>query len=183
MPIYESSTLIDLRTRYEILYSLKNKLDAIENLVLNIRVGGNDLCHIFGFRRNSNESIHKIRPISNLFADIITVYGINYVISGTVWEYYNGSNWEEGLINEISDDILCGFTGKTVIHPKQIKIVNNSYKVNINDLESAKSILNWNLNSHSLVCGDMAKERMNEYKTHTNWAQRIIFMAQAYGIK
>ena len=43
MPIYESSSIIDLRTRYDILYTLKDKIDSIEKLILNIRVGGNDL--------------------------------------------------------------------------------------------------------------------------------------------
>ena len=84
MPIYESPSIIDLRNRYEILYSLKGKLDRIEELVLNIRVGGNDLCHMFGFRRGSGESIHRISPVANIFSDILTVYGMDYVISGPV---------------------------------------------------------------------------------------------------
>ena len=96
MPIYENSTIIDLRYRTDILYSLKELLSQAEELVLNIRVGGNDLCHMFGFRRQVDESIHKIRPISNIFSDIITVYGLDYIVSGPVWEYYAGENWEQG---------------------------------------------------------------------------------------
>ncbi len=42
MPILESPTIINLKNRYNILYKLKEKLDNIEELVLNIRVGGND---------------------------------------------------------------------------------------------------------------------------------------------
>ena len=61
MPIYESPSIIDLRTRYDILYTLKDKISKIEDRILNIRVGGNDLCHIFGFRRRDNESIHQIK--------------------------------------------------------------------------------------------------------------------------
>ena len=122
MPIYENSSIIDLRNRTDILYSLKDSLSPIEELVMNIRVGGNDLCHMFGFRRHSDESIHRIKPISNIFSDIITIYGMDYVVSGPVWEYYGGDNWEKGLIQEIQDDKLCGFTGKTVIHPNQIQI-------------------------------------------------------------
>jgi len=95
MPIYESSSIIDLKHRTDILYSLKDSLSAIEDLVLNIRVGGNDLCHMFGFRRHSDESIHRIRPISNIFSDLITIYGMDYVVSGPVWEYYSGENWEK----------------------------------------------------------------------------------------
>ncbi len=183
MPIYENSSIINLRNRYEILYCLKDKLSTIEELVLNIRVGGNDLCNLFGFRRHDNESIHQIKPIANIFSDIITVYGTDYVISGPVWEYYNGYNWKDGLVSEIIDDKLCGFTGKTVIHPKQIDVVNNSYKVLTKDLDDAKAILNWDKSSHSLVSGSIINERMNEYKTHYNWALQTIFTADVFGTK
>ena len=182
MPILESPTIINLQNRYAILYALKEKLDQIEELVLNVRVGGNDLCHMFGFRRHSTESIHNILPVSSILSDIITVFGMDYVISGPVWEYYNGDNWANGLIQELNEDKLCGFIGKTVIHPNQIPIVNNAYKVLPQDLEDARAILNWDTNSHSLVSSSTSKERMNEYKTHYNWAQKIIYLAEVYGI-
>lgn len=183
MPILESPTMISLCDRASILYSLKEKLDSISDLVLNIRVGGNDLCHIFGFRRHSNESIHSIRPIDHIFSDIITVFGIDYIVSGPVWEYYNGDGWETGLQKELQEDFLCGFIGKTVIHPKQIPVVNQFYQVPQKDFEDAKAILNWNAKEGSFVSGNITKERMNERKTHSNWALRILFLAQAYGVK
>ena len=182
MPIYENSSIIDLRNRTDILYSLKDSLSQVEDLVLNIRVGGNDLCHMFGFRRHSNESIHQIRPVSDIFSDIITVYGMDYVVSGPVWEYYAGDNWKDGMIQEIQDDKLCGFIGKTVIHPAQIPVVNCSYQVSEKDFKDAQEILNWNKNSASLVSGNNVRERMNEYKTHINWAQRIIYLAESFGV-
>ncbi len=51
----------------------------------------------------------------------------DYVVSGPVWEYYDGPGWESGLRQELEDDRLCGFVGKTVIHPKQIELVNEAY--------------------------------------------------------
>ncbi len=183
MPIYENTAVVDLRKRAENLYSLKDRLSRIEDLVLNIRVGGNDLCHIFGFRRHSNESIHQIKTISNIFSDIVTVYGTDYVISGPVWEYYAGDNWKEGLISELQDDRLCGFTGKTVIHPNQISLVNQAYQVSRKDFDDAQAILNWNHQNNSFVSGSPSKERMNEYKTHTNWAHKILYLAENFGIK
>ncbi len=182
MPILESQAMIDLRTRCTMLYAIKDKLKRIEPLVLNIRVGGNDLCKMFGFRRHSNESIHDIKPVSAIFSDIVTTFGLDYVISGPVWEYFNGENWEEGLKSEIVGDILCGFLGKTVIHPNQIEVVHNAYKVSLKDLQDANSILNWSKNSASLVAGSQAKERMNEYKTHCIWAEKIKILAEIYGV-
>lgn len=183
MPIFESPSIIDLRTRYEILYQLKQKLDSVEENVLNIRVGGNDLCHMFGFRRHDDESIHQIRPIATIFSDIITVYGMDYVVSGPVWEYYQSSNWQKGLYHELADDKLCGFVGKTVIYPSQIEVVNEAYKVPQKDYQDAAAVLNWDKSSHSLVAGSVSKERMNEYKTHSNWALRTLLMAEYFGIK
>lgn len=183
MPIFESPSIIDLRGRAEILYALKDKLGRIEDRVLNIRVGGNDLCHAFGFRRHDDESIHQIRPVADIFSDIITVYGMDYVVSGPVWEYYHSSNWKKGLYHEIADDKLCGFVGKTVIHPGQIPVVNEAYKVPKKDYQDALAILNWDKTSHSLVSGSVGKERMNEYKTHSKWALRTMLTAEYFGTK
>lgn len=182
MPIFESPTLIHLQSRYSILYALKEKLDSVEEFVLNIRVGGNDLCHMFGFRRHATESIHDIAPITNIFSDIITVFGMDYVISGPVWEYYSGKNWDLGLMAELKQDRLSGFTGKTAIYPNQIELINAAYKVSATDFADAKSILKWNDTSDKFVSGSVTKERMNEYKTHYNWAKRILFLSEYYGV-
>ena len=182
MPIYESPSIIDLRNRIDILYLLRDSLTRIEDLILNIRVGGNDLCHMFGFRRHANESIHSIRPVSDIFSDIITVYGMDYVISGPVSEYYNGSGWDRGLKAELAQDRLCGFTGKTVIHPNQIPLVNDAYRVSKEDYEDAKAILHWEETAPSLVHGNVKKARMNECKTHSNWAMQILMLAEAFGV-
>ena len=183
MPILESPVLIHLLDRAQILYQLKEKLDSISQYVLNIRVGGNDLCHRFGFRRHSNETIYHIRPVANIFSDIITVFGMDYVVSGPVFEYYNGKNWDTGMAKELDEDRLCGFIGKTVIHPSQIRLVNEAYKVPLKDYNDAKAILDWDASSPSLVAGSIVKERMNEYKTHHNWALRTLLLAEAYGLK
>lgn len=183
MPILESDTMIDLRTRYDILYGLKDKLAPVESNVLNLRVGGNDLCHAFGFRRHADESIHQIRPVANLFSDIVTVFGREYIISGPVWEYFAGDLWETGLKNEIALDLLMGFTGKTVIHPNQIRLVNESLMVWEEDYLSAKAILNWDSTAASLVSGDPQAKRMNEYNTHKNWAEKIMYLSEYYGVR
>lgn len=183
MPIYESASIVNLKNRIGLLYELKESLSQIEELVLNIRVGGNDLCHLFGFRRHADESIYQILPIANIFSDICTIYGTDYVISGPVWEYYSGENWKQGLLQEIANDKQCGFTGKTVIHPNQIEVVNQAYQVTQMDFDDAMAILNWNTDLHSFVSGNVVKERMNECKTHYNWAQKILFLAEVFGVK
>ena len=107
---------------------------------------------------------------------------MDYVISGPVWEYYAGDSWKEGMIQEIREDRLCGFIGKTVIHPSQIPVVNRAYQVSRNDYLDAQAILNWNADSASLVAGSKTRERMNEYKTHLNWAKKTVYLSEVFGI-
>ena len=47
----------------------------------------------------------------------------------------------------------------------------------------ALDILNCNPENASLVSGSQSKERMNEYKTHGNWAMRTKLLAEAFGLK
>lgn len=143
MPIIESHEIVDLRTRIPFLYKIKDRLDNISELVLNVRVGGNDLSNVFGLRRHSFESVYDIKPVADILTDILTVFSQDYVVSGAVWEYYNGENWDLGLASELQKDITAGFIGKTVIHPKQIDVVNKSCRVFKEDYEDAKSILGW----------------------------------------
>ena len=78
-------------------------------------------------------------------------------------------------------DRLNGFIGKTVIHPKQIPVVNEMLKVTRKDYEDAKIILNWD--EDGLQVGKSSGgERMNEVRTHYNWAQKTMLLSKLYGI-
>lgn len=182
MPIFESPELIRLDSRNDILYTLKEKLDRQGETVLNIRVGGNDLSHAFGLRRANNQTIYDVLPVASILTDLLTVFSMDYVVSGPVWEYYRGEGWDTGLRRELERDRLSGFTGKTVIHPNQIKLVNQAYQVSAADAEDARAILGWDDGLEGLVNGSAAGERMNEYNTHFNWAKRTQMLAQVYGV-
>ena len=79
-------------------------------------------------------------------------------------------------------DKLNGFVGKTVIHPNQIPVVNEVLKVSKKDYQDALSILGWNQTNILQVSKSVDGERMNEVKTHGNWALKIITLAEIYGI-
>ena len=51
-----------------------------------------------------------------------------------------------------------------------------------NDYLDARAILNWNADSASLVAGSKTRERMNEYKTHLNWAKKTVYLSEVFGI-
>ncbi len=181
MPILEHRDLISLSTRIDYLYGIKEKLTPISSWVPSIRIGGTDLSHCLHIRRSVSTSIHRVPVLSHLLSDISAVFSQEYLIAGTVWEYFQGEGWDTGLRQEIQDDLLCGFVGKTVIHPAQIPIVNQGLQVSPLDFADATKILENDLSSPVLVEGSTQHRRMNEFKTHSNWAKRILFLAQIYG--
>lgn len=183
MPIFESASMIDLNTRYQNLSTVKSHLNSISESILNIRVGGNDLSHAFGLRRHVENSIYDVKPVAHLLIDIATTFATDYVVSGPVWEYYGGPGWDTGLARELELDMLSGFIGKTVIHPNQIPVVIDALQVSQADYEDAKSILGWDNTSGSLVASSAEASRMNEYQTHFRWANKIMALANTYGIK
>lgn len=184
MPILESKDIIEYASRKDVLMCIKELIDDVKEYVLNVRVGGNDFCNEFATRRHYDETIYDILPIAGLLSDILTVFSRDYVLSGPVWEFFASDNneWKDGLIRELALDKLNGFVGKTVIHPKQISVVNEVLKVSRKDYEDAKSILNWDSSSDMCVSKSADGQRMNEVKTHGNWARKIIMLAEIYGV-
>lgn len=185
MPILESCDLVDAHLRPTILNTLHDLLNGVKEYVLNVRVGGNDFSNVLSVRRHMNETIYDIAAISNLFGDIISIFSQHYVVSGPVWEYFSskGNEWSDGLAAEVRQDKLNGFIGKTVIHPNQIPVVNEILKVTRADYEDAKLIIGWD-NEEGLQVGKSASgERMNEVRTHYNWAQKIVTLAEIYGVR
>lgn len=182
MPIFESVSMIDLKSRYNNLAYIKEKLAVIADSILNIRVGGNDFSNAFGLRRHMQNTIYDLKPVANLLIDINTTFASQYVVSGPVWEYYAGDGWDTGLRNELELDLLSGFVGKTVIHPNQIPIVNEMLRVHKTDYNDAYCILNWDMSSGKLVSANHNAHRMNEYLTHLRWANKILRLAKVYGV-
>ncbi len=180
MPVFEAPSMVPLHTRHQHLAEVKAQLDELRDCILNIRVGGNDLCHVFGLRRDPGHTIYDLRPVADLLTDLLTTFAPDYLVAGPVWEYYNGPGWAEGLARECALDRLNGFVGKTVIHPKQISIVNHSLQVSPADYADAQNILAWD--DPCLVAPSAEGTRMNEYQTHFRWAQRVAALGQRYGI-
>lgn len=184
MPTLESAALIQSETRKKELNELKREIDAMHQFILNIRVGANDFCNIYGLRRNSKQTIYEIEVVKAVLTDIYTVFGADYVVSGPVWEYFdNGEDddWKTGLEKELALDKLNGFIGKTAIHPSQLPVIHCALAVSKTDYEDAKKIMNWD---HKMfgVAKSSGGNRMNEIKVHKKWAQRILALADIYGI-
>lgn len=185
MPILESEQIADLETRRRALYRLKEMLDSVKEYVLNIRVGGNDFCNLFGARRSVRQNVYQIGVVRDILTDILNVFSRDYVVSGPVWEYYDNRRdtaWLDGLKKELELDKANGFIGKTAIHPSQLPVIFDSMRVTEEDYEDAKRLLDW---KPELVGVERSSNgnRMNEQKCHGKWAERILCLASVYGVK
>ena len=184
MPILESQMLAELGSRRPALQQLKDELDRVQKYILNVRVGCNDFCSLFGLRRGVHQNIYQISVIRDILADIVNIFSGEYVLSGPVWEYFGEDlqgAWAEGLRQELALDRLNGFIGKTAVHPAQLPIIYDSLKVSRADYEDALGLLDW-LPSTLGVAKSADGSRMNELKCHTNWALRTAILAEIYGV-
>ena len=185
MPILESRMVADIGTRVGTLSKIKEAIDTVKEYVLNVRVGGNDFCNLYGLRRSVSQSIYDIGVIRDIFVDIINIFASDYVVSGPVWEYFGpecDGKWDVGLAKELELDRLNGFIGKTAIHPSQLPLIHESMKVKKSDYDDAMKILDWNNGSLGVAKSEDGS-RMNEVKVHGKWAGKIAVLGEIYGVK
>lgn len=184
MPILEGEELIYKEHRFKELGLVSLILYEYNDYILNVRVGGTDFSSRFGLRRSVNRSIYDIRVVSDCLIDILNFFlrmERSYVVSGPVCEYFSDDDQSPeviGLKKEIELDMENGFYGKTIIHPTQIKHVNERYIVKFDEYQDAVNILN----SDGGVFKGASGNRMNEVKPHTNWAKKILNRASIFGV-
>jgi citrate lyase beta subunit len=134
-----------------------------------------------------------------------------YVVSGPVWEYFSakkrmlkpqlrqtpfrerygdeGLKWRaklidehmDGLIQEILMDIANGLTGKTIIHPSHIKVVQALNVVSYEEFIDANNIIEAATGEVGVMKSNFAN-KMNEIKPHYYWAKKTILKSQLYGV-
>lgn len=106
--------------------------------------------------------------------------------AGPVWEYFDSKGedgpWKSGLMNELELDKLNGFFGKTSIHPVQLPVIAESNIVDEEDYQDAQNIMGMS-NGLIGVAKGHGGNKMNEVKTHSHWAKKIIAQANVYGVK
>lgn len=184
MPIIESRLIAKSSNRLAELEKLKKQMDTMKKYILNVRVGGNDFLNIYGLRRSVSQNIYQIGMVRNILVDIASVFSGDYIVSGAVWEYYDNGiddRWKVGLEKELKLDRLNGFIGKTSIHPSQLPLIWNSLRPTKSDFQDAEIILRWH--DKGGVSGSSDGRRMNEVKTHRNWARTTYILGTIYGVK
>ncbi|GAA0122708.1 MAG: HpcH/HpaI aldolase/citrate lyase family protein [Clostridium argentinense] len=182
MPILESHEILYKECRLNELIKIRAILKKYNSYVLNVRIGGTDLCGILGIRRGAYDTIYDVLSISDCINDIINVFkSEGFVISAVVHEYYDIHNINvlSALVKEVHLDIINGLTGKVVIHPNQVNIVNSLYAVSYEDYMDAEKIV---ASSENGVLKSNFNNKMNEVKPHLIWAKNILLRGKIMGV-
>ena len=182
MPIIENPSFLRLSSRYAKLERLFDRLMDMRDRILNVRIGGNDFCRALNLRADIHSTVYDILPVGQLISDIAAVFAGEFTVSAPVWNYFEGGDpdWEKGMLREMSIDRSIGLVGKTIIHPSQIAVVNKAMAVPRKDYDDARLILD---NSGAVqVVKSADGGRMYENKIHSGWAEKILALAEVYGV-
>lgn len=209
MPILESPNLIFGETRTGELKMIYRACAKYRDHILNIRIGATDMASPFGLRRSRDLNIYDVKVIAGAIGDIVNVFGRaedRYTISGPVWEHFTDRERLfkprlrdtpfieneaqklryqlilkdlDGLIREVELDRANGLWGKTVIHPTHVALVNSILVVSREEYSDALAILEGDTDG---AVASSYRNKMNEVKPHTAWAQKIMVRADAFGV-
>jgi citrate lyase beta subunit len=172
MPVIESSDMFDI----DALKSIREFLQSIKkDRVLTLRMGGEDMFRMLGLKRDCQSSIHDFHVSSRVIADMLSVfkpYGFN--VTSAVYSCFKEDQF---FANELKRDIKEGLFGKTIIHPSQIEISNEVYKVSQEELDEARAISQ--KDDAIFRYGD----KMIEKSVHQSYANIILQRYEIYGVR
>lgn len=154
---------------------LRDQMLAVADRVLAIRIGGNDLLATLGARRSRSRTVHEgpLGTVIAMLAGTFIPYG--FAMSSPVLEVVSDPDL---LRREVEQDLEQGLLTKTAIHPMQVGIIQDMYRVDEDDYADATAILDAEaravFKSHGAMC---------EPQTHRAWAKQIIERFSIYGLK
>jgi citrate lyase beta subunit len=171
MPTIESEVAF-YRDRLD---QLRIAFTHVQNPILSLRIGGNDLFKLLGMKRPPSLTIYET-PLRTTINDLIVTFRpAGYELSAPVFDYLYD---DETLIREVQMDLAYGLRTKTAIHPRQIPVIETLYQVSQHDLNLAEAMINEQAPAVFQMSGQMC-----EPSTHRAWAQRLIARAQRYGVR
>jgi citrate lyase beta subunit len=171
MPVLEKNIF----SEHEIFVIRDFILENRQNL-LSVRIGITDILNILKARRIKNQSVYEISVASHIISRIVFAfapYDVN--ITGTVYENF-GSDSTSALRQEVEKDLGNGIFGKSAIHPSQVQVINDVYKVSLEEYETASKLLD--VDSPSVF---KLHNSMQERATHLEWAKKIMARKEVYG--
>ena len=148
---------------------------GVREHILALRIGGNDLLALLGIRRPRGMTIYRT-PLGMVISRLVTsVVPYGFGLTAPVFEHLGQPAL---LAQEIEEDIAHGLIGKTAIHPSQITLIEQHYRVHHNDMEAALRIMD-----RASPAVFKMHDSMCEVATHRAWAHGVVEQARVFGIR
>lgn len=170
MPTLETRETLD---PYE-LRRLRDQLLAVQDRVLALRIGGNDLLQTMGLRRVEGRTAYD-GPLGAVIGMLVSSFAPwGFALSAPVFERFGDTAL---LREEVQRDVEHGLFTKSAIHPDQVAVIQAALAVPSHQWREAQAILAADSAAvfahHGVMC---------EPSTHRGWAERILARADAFGV-
>jgi citrate lyase beta subunit len=212
MPVIESPEVAYVETRAEVLVGIARLLDKHREKVLALRVGGTDLCAVYGLRRDRELSIYDLGPVAGAIGDVVNVLGrtdgTGYVITGPVWEYFSprerlfkprlrttpfARHHELTLRSRLLDADLDGLLRETMLDKANGLLGKTVIHPSHVAVVHALSVVTHEeyADASDIAAAEVSgggvlasgyANKMNEVKPHRAWARRVLARAESFGV-
>jgi len=170
MPSIEGEELFNQQK----LLDLKKMLVPYKEQIIIIRFGLEDMLRQLEMMRGCDESVFDVSSTSFVLGNFIATFkSAGFGVSGGVYPYFKDN---DGYKKDILRDMKEGLFTKTIIHPNQISMIDELYKVSEDELKKANEILK----SDEAVFNQDGK--MAEVVTMSPYAKNILKRAEVYGV-
>ncbi len=170
MPSIEGEELFNQNSLYELRDIL---LKNAENILL-LRFGLEDMLRQLKMKRSCEDSIFDFSATSYVLGSFISTFkSAGFAVSGGVYPCFKD---DDGFIKDVKRDLKEGLICKTIIHPRQIKLTNELYRVTKEELREALEIID----RDEAVFNQ--NDKMAEVITMKPQAKEIILRSQVYGV-
>ena len=170
MPSIEGEELFEPQK----LQHLKNILLPYKKQIVCIRFGLEDMLKRLSMKRSCQKSVFDYAVTQSVLGNFLAVFkSEGFMVSGGVFPCFLD---DDGFVCDVQRDLDEGLFGKTIIHPRQISLANELYKVDeksyqeaLEMVQSTRKVFNQN--------GSMA-----ESITMRPYAKTILRRYEVYGV-
>lgn len=153
---------------------LRDQLLVVQERILCLRIGGNDLLQLIGARRSATRTVYD-GPLGPVIASLVGTFApYGFALSAPVMEGFADAAL---LREEVARDLEHGLATKTAIHPDQVPVIQAALAVPSAQLAEARAILD-DAGPAVFASGGT----MCEPATHRRWATQLVRRAELFGI-
>lgn len=158
------------------LTKLKDMLVKYKHKIILVRFGLEDMLRQLSMSRTSKDSIFDISVTSNILGNFLAIFKTaGFGVSGGVYPYFND---EIGFIKDVKRDLKEGLFSKTIIHPSQIELTHEVYKVTQIEFDEANALLS---SLEAII--NLDTNKMGEVATMKPYASLIMQRKKIYGVR